>query len=1118
MDRRARVDFHNYSNVEYELGGEFFDSGGWANRAGQCSIACVNNSFVAGVGGYVYYVGNDGSCIEIAFSNPMIGPNRFTARRHASFTGNAKVQNKYMLLRIFTSWALYEHAPEVATEGERLRAKQCNLGWVVTRTDTSEMRVTVFIPDMVAKDLHQDEVYQMVASGGLCRSYKLAAAGSASSGVAAGAGGGAASGGGSSSHLSSSKGEIGEIGSSSSPSQQSLGPSQHQATSDASRVFVVDIENRSGEEFIWDGDFFMGGMWAGRKPHIRAKTAQTALTFKADSLMQGIQGLTWFVNAKNMQKYLCLCFSNPVIGDGIFFASCGHPPHELKQVLLESEATLPSMGLNKLHERPEQGVSWQVTDTSSGVHRVRLTIHEKVAPIDWTLYPPPKPRLRGSRRSSQGSQTKSAAEINKSTASAPASSAGPAPSATDPKFAPPERIDLNTYPPPTSGAGDLSDSGASEHAPSAQNNNYQLMLRKQPEKDGSDEDVLTQTLDQTRPKDALDGLGQGLLAAGGGVVAGVASLVVSPIVGAQQDGVGGFFTGLGKGIVGAVAFTAGGVVAGTTQIVRGVANTPEAMQQGANMKWDSSLGRWVDDTVHLRELEAGKLEESESEDEEEAKVKEAMKDQFGENVLETEYYDLLGVAPNATPSEIKKAYYKKALVCHPDKNPNDPDAHRKFQELSQAYQILSDPQLRETYNKAGKSGLSKQDMPDIDPALFFSVLFGSERFDTYTGKLYIASQAESLMQKLQKKENVDDIESNLRSGNYDGVSKAVSGGSSSGKTSGKDARNAENRSAKRQKRNQLRREIKLAMALKERLKPWVLLRDEKNFMALIAAEAQELKKASFGQRMLATIGFIYENKADQYLAEQGGEWSFFSSAGWKETGARHQRNFRLVGQLTSAGMALKKLHAQAQDADLDSDQEGGGQQSESTTKPADHDAESTATTGRESTSASSAASPKKEGKKTSAAGKAAQARASAAADGSSTPGAAAQPKLGAEEREKRKHEKRQAAVREMEQSLPIFLEIIWELSASDIESTVQNVCKLFLYDVSVPWILRIRRAAALQRVGRIFQDIATQSGGELDSEKAKTTLEQAFVTTMTKEKDNSGGGEKAGSSPQKKAG
>ena|ERR1700722_92718 len=71
----------------------------------------------------------------------------------------------------------------------------------------------------------------------------------------------------------------------------------------------------------------------------------------------------------------------------------------------------------------------------------------------------------------------------------------------------------------------------------------------------------------------------------------------------------------------------------------------------------------------------------------------------------SDYYEVLGLARNAGQDEIKKAYRKSALKYHPDRNPGDKEAEKKFKEISEAYEVLSDEKKRQIYDQYGADAL-----------------------------------------------------------------------------------------------------------------------------------------------------------------------------------------------------------------------------------------------------------------------------------------------------------------------------------------------------------------------------------------------------------------------------
>ena len=360
-----------------------------------------------------------------------------------------------------------------------------------------------------------------------------------------------------------------------------------------------------------------------------------------------------------------------------------------------------------------------------------------------------------------------------------------------------------------------------------------------------------------------------------GTVAGAANLVTQPIVGAQEDGVKGFFTGLATGVATAVALPVAGVCVGAYQVGRGIVNSGEAVVNAhKGMLWDEEKREW-----YFYDLDKELERVMEEEDEMKLKSGNGKGSAAEKKVKDRSYYDLLKVSTNATAADLKKAYYKEARVCHPDKNPGDPNAARRFQELGHAYQILSNEQSRAHYDKHGisESNDNELSMAEIDPRVFFAVMFGSDAVKPYIGELWIANKADSLMK-----------ESLMTQLNEETAEMEMDEESELAKSKEKMAM---------EKLKQKRREIDCALHLRERISSYVDgSLDEAEYIALCQEEAANMAKGAFGEVFLINIGSSLELEAEIFIGSHRSTFGVEGTlASFKKRGKSLNNQMRLVG-------------------------------------------------------------------------------------------------------------------------------------------------------------------------------------------------------------------------------
>ncbi|CAJ1953462.1 unnamed protein product [Cylindrotheca closterium] len=374
---------------------------------------------------------------------------------------------------------------------------------------------------------------------------------------------------------------------------------------------------------------------------------------------------------------------------------------------------------------------------------------------------------------------------------------------------------------------------------------------------------LDELFKKSKPKNLADGLGQGVNNIVGGALGGVGIAVLAPTAGFAAGmkrggilgGIAGGTGGVVVGAIGGVGMILGGAVSGVTQIVRGAAAQPAAMKAKKDGKWwNENTHEWA--LTNLKETNI-----PENDDDLLKNIKDDL-DSAGKpgsasaEVKDTFYYDALEIDTSADPSAIKRRYYILARKYHPDRvGQDDKESADKFKQIAEAYHVLSDPKLRQTYDKEGRDGLSG-DKTDIngsgmDPSILMAFLFGSDKFNDYFGRL--ATSTSAML-------------------------------GDSAKFSAEDSRTL-----------QERRCTRLAVKLAEKVEPWV--KDDFEICTTMwATEAVELSKASYGYELVKVLGMAYEVTALQFLGstESGvgmpsiGKWAAGQKAKRKQKKAGNQ--------------------------------------------------------------------------------------------------------------------------------------------------------------------------------------------------------------------------------------
>ncbi|SMN19954.1 similar to Saccharomyces cerevisiae YER048C CAJ1 Nuclear type II J heat shock protein of the E. coli dnaJ family [Maudiozyma saulgeensis] len=273
-------------------------------------------------------------------------------------------------------------------------------------------------------------------------------------------------------------------------------------------------------------------------------------------------------------------------------------------------------------------------------------------------------------------------------------------------------------------------------------------------------------------------------------------------------------------------------------------------------------------------------------------------------VKDTEYYDILGIQPEATSTEIKKAYRRKAMQTHPDKHPDDPDAQRKFQEVGEAYQVLSDESLRKRYDEFGKDdAVPQQGFEDANE--YFSAIFGGDGFKDWIGEFSLFKELSEATEKMNEEENgTTTDETDMMK--HDGEKKSDS---SSSKKMTKEQRQKLLEMEQKRREDMMKQVDELAIKLNEKVDQYILALNGNHldeFTRKLDQEIEDLKLESFGLELLYLIARVYKTKANNFIMSK-------KTFGFSKvfTGTRdNARTVKSAYNLLSTGLEAQKTMEQ----------------------------------------------------------------------------------------------------------------------------------------------------------------------------------------------------------------